>query len=173
MTHGPDGAGPGEPAAALFKRPESVLVVVYTRALECLLLKRIAPPDFWQSVTGSLGWNETPAEAAARELGEETGLAPAGLVDAAEQVSFPILPEWQHRFAPGTHENLEHWFYLELPARRSVTLNPDEHDDHAWLDVDAAAARATSWTNRAALERLRRDRPGGGPERRGSPEDGI
>ena len=36
-----------------FKLPESVLVVVHTRALEVLLLERARQPGFWQSVTGS------------------------------------------------------------------------------------------------------------------------
>jgi len=56
------------------KRPESVLVVVYTRAGEVLMLRRTSPRGFWQSVTGSLEWGELPAHAAARELYEETGL---------------------------------------------------------------------------------------------------
>ncbi|HEY5567780.1 MAG TPA: NUDIX domain-containing protein, partial [Gammaproteobacteria bacterium] len=50
-----------------------MLVVIYTRALDCLLLERVVPADFWQSVTGTLDWGETPAAAAAREVLEETG----------------------------------------------------------------------------------------------------
>ena len=63
-------------AVAEFRRPESVLVVVHTPELDCLLLERVEPRGFWQSVTGTLRWAETPAECAARELAEETGLAP-------------------------------------------------------------------------------------------------
>lgn len=154
MSEGPDAAGPDSPAARGFKRPESVLVVVYTNALECLMLRRRTPPDFWQSVTGSLAWDETPPEAAARELAEETGLAAEGLVDAHENVRFPILPAWQHRFAPGTDENLEHWFYLELPAAQPVQIDRKEHSEYAWLGLEDAVERASSWTNRAALERI-------------------
>jgi len=32
-------------------------MVIYTTAGEVLLLKRREPPDFWQSVTGSLHWD--------------------------------------------------------------------------------------------------------------------
>ena len=61
-------------SAARFRRPESVLVVIYTVRFECLLLERVSPRGFWQSVTGTLHWRETPADAAAREVREETGL---------------------------------------------------------------------------------------------------
>ena len=58
-----------------YKRPESVLVVVYTADRETLILQRVGN-SFWQSVTGSLNWDEeSPEEAARRELFEETGIA--------------------------------------------------------------------------------------------------
>lgn len=141
-------------AASRYKRPESVLVVVYTRALECLLLERTLPRGFWQSVTGSLRWGETPAECAARELREETGLEAAGLVDAQVERAFPILPEWQARYAPGTASNREHRWYLELAERLPVQVNPREHAAYEWLPVREAIARVASWTNREALEAL-------------------
>lgn len=133
-----------------------MLVVIHTRDLECLLLERIEPTGFWQSVTGTLGWAETPAEAAAREVVEETGLDPAGLRDAAITRRFPILPEWRSRYAPDVSENTEHLWYLELGRPASVTLNPAEHRAYRWLPLDRAVEAATSWTNREALERLGR-----------------
>jgi dATP pyrophosphohydrolase len=141
--------------ATSYKRPESVLIVVHTPDLRCLLLERVEPAGFWQSVTGSLRWDETPAEAAARELAEETGLPPAGLVDAGIDRRFTIMPSWRARFAPGVTENLEHWWYLVLPEPRAITVNRAEHTQYRWLDLDAAIERASSWTNREALERLR------------------
>jgi dihydroneopterin triphosphate diphosphatase len=139
-----------------YRRPESVLVIVHTRDLDCLLLERVRPEGFWQSVTGTLRWDETPAEAAAREVREETGLEPADLRDAAITRRFPILPEWRARYAPDVEENLEHLWYLELPERAPVTLEPSEHRAYRWLPLEDAIEAATSWTNREGLERLGR-----------------
>jgi dATP pyrophosphohydrolase len=143
------------PAEAAFKRPESVLVVIYTRALECLVLERVTPPGFWQSVTGTLRWDETHSQCAAREVREETGLDPAGLRDARVEKEFPILPAWRKRYASSVTTNREHWWYLELRRAMPVRLSPSEHKTCEWLPLDAAIARVTSWTNREAIERLR------------------
>jgi dATP pyrophosphohydrolase len=139
---------------AAFRRPESVLVVVYTRDLDVLLLERVSPPGFWQSVTGGLEWGESQREAAERELREETGLPPAGLRDGHVSNHFPILPAWRDRFAPDVATNLEHLWYLELPAACDVVWNPKEHVAAEWLPVAEAIERVSSWTNRAALETL-------------------
>ena len=145
-------------AVAEFRRPESVLVVVHTPGLDCLLLERVDPRGFWQSVTGTLRWAETPAECAARELAEETGLAPLGLVDAHVQRRFPILPAWRSRYAPGVDSNVEHQWYVEVPEVRAVQLEPTEHAAYLWLPVDAAIEKVASWTNREALQRLKDSR---------------
>lgn len=147
-----------EPSA--FRRPESVLVVIHTRELQCLLLKRVSPPEFWQSVTGTLRWDESSRAAAAREVVEETGLDPTGLRDAGIERGFPILPAWRERYAPDVARNVEHWWYLELPATVPVRLNPAEHTEYLWLPLAAAAAKVGSWTNREALERLADGRDG-------------
>ena len=144
------------PAASDFKRPESVLVVVYTRTRECLLLERADPTGFWQSVTGSLRWNETPAECAARELGEDTGLGAAELCDTGVKREFPIMPAWRARYAPDVAINREHVWHLELAAQQPVRLRPAEHVASEWLPLERAIARVSSWTNRAALEELAR-----------------
>ena len=140
---------------AQYKRPESVLVVIYTPTGEVLLLERLQPPGYWQSVTGSLRWGETPEQAARRELGEETGLEAGDLlVDCGYKNRFEILPAWRARYAPDVHRNIEYVFSIELPEQVPVHLNPDEHRQAQWLPARLAALRASSYTNQIAIERL-------------------
>ena len=139
------------------KLPVSVLVVVHTAGGEVLLLQRAARPEFWQSVTGSLDrLDEPPAQAALRELREETGIEsePARLRQWNLRYTFEIYPRWRHRFAPGTTHNTEHVFSVELPQRVPVVLAPDEHVGSQWLPFAEAAARCFSWSNRDAIRIL-------------------
>ena len=144
------------------KLPVSVLVVVHTAGGEVLLLQRAARTEFWQSVTGSLDRaDEPPADAALRELREETGIAaaPTQLQRLNLSYTFEIYPRWRHRFAPGTTHNTEHAFSVQLPQRVPVTLAPEEHVASQWLPWQAAAAACFSWSNRDAIRVLERCAP--------------
>ncbi|MCG5517063.1 MULTISPECIES: dihydroneopterin triphosphate diphosphatase [Ectothiorhodospira] len=135
----------------VFKRPESVLVVVHDEAGRVLLLRRRIPADFWQSVTGSLEWGESPVQAARRELEEETGLCADGLVNLHRQVRFPIVSPWRERYPPDADENLEHHFTLRVPAGTAIRLSLHEHGEYCWLPRDEAARQVASWTNAEAI----------------------
>ena len=138
-----------------YKRPESVLVLVYTQGGEVLLLRRVHPADYWQSVTGSLKWQEKPLQGAYRELAEETGLEPSEeLLDCGYSNRFPIIAPWKARYAPEDRYNVEHVFRLELPAPIAIQLNLQEHSEYQWLPKEQAAARVSSWTNRDAILRF-------------------
>jgi dATP pyrophosphohydrolase len=135
------------------KIPVSTLVVIYTPALDVLLLERADRPGFWQSVTGSQDPGESLAETAAREVMEETGIDARrhDLRDWNLQNVFEIYPVWRHRYAPGVTHNTEHVFGLRVPERLPVRLEPREHLAAEWVPWREAAERVFSWTNRKAI----------------------
>jgi len=143
---------------ASFKIPESVLVVIYTTALDVLLIKRADADDFWQSVTGSKNTLEESFEATARrEVFEETGidcqvgsLLFAKLQDWQLENLYEIYPQWRHRYAEGIFFNTEHIFGLEVPLGTPVYLSPREHTAYQWLPHRVAADRCFSSSNAEA-----------------------
>ncbi|HVS26694.1 MAG TPA: dihydroneopterin triphosphate diphosphatase [Burkholderiales bacterium] len=141
-----------------YKIPVSVLVVVYTPDLQVLLLERADHPGYWQSVTGSLGKDETPEQAAIREVKEETGLDAMRypLANWGIENEFEIFAEWRHRYPPGVKKNTEHVFGLLLPKSLPVTVAPREHLSFAWVPYQEAAQKCFSWSNRAAILELPR-----------------
>ena len=148
-----------EPAAEFtagsLRRPESVLVVVYTTNADVLLLKRREPFSFWQSITGSLQPGEEHVSAAARELFEETGLV-GELVNADTSREFEIDPRWLHKYPAGVLTNREYEWRLRLPARQDVVICEREHSEFRWVPIDEAIEIVWSWTNKEALESLRK-----------------
>ncbi|RFO98051.1 dihydroneopterin triphosphate diphosphatase [Rhodoferax lacus] len=149
-----------------FKIPLSVLVVIYTPALDVLLIRRADTDDtvFWQSVTGSKDALEHSfAETAMREVLEETGIdcsegSPlhSGLQDWELENVYNIYPRWLHRYAPGTVFNTERVFGLQVPAGTLVTLSPREHTHYQWLPFVDAAAQCYSPSNAEAILMLPR-----------------
>jgi dATP pyrophosphohydrolase len=143
-------------AAPRFRRPESILIVIYTVAGEFLLLERVRPAGFWQSVTGSLEWGEMADAAARRELIEETGITQGFLRNLQWTQVYDILPSFGKKYAPGVARNLEHAFALRLMTRVPVTLSATEHVQYRWASADEAVATVSSHTNRAVIQNLRR-----------------
>ncbi|MGO8857419.1 MAG: dihydroneopterin triphosphate diphosphatase [Steroidobacteraceae bacterium] len=137
-----------------FRRPESVLIVIYTAGGEFLLLERRRPPGFWQSVTGSLEWGEMADDAARREVIEETGITQGLLRNLQWTQVYDILPAFGKKYAPGITRNLEHAFALKLLQRVPVTLSP-EHVQYRWASAAEAVETASSSTNRAVIQQLR------------------
>ena len=138
------------------KQPVSTLVVIYTAALEVLLLERADHPDYWQSVTGSRDDDEAMQQTAMREVQEETGLIAQHykLSDWHYQNVYEIYPVWRHRYQPGVTHNTEHVFGLELPEKQPVKISPREHLAYVWLPWQAAAEKCFSPSNRAAIMQL-------------------
>jgi len=144
---------------ARYKLPESVLVAIYTPEFDVLLLERADFPGFWQSVTGSRASATEPlAATCSREVHEETGLLrPAGdFEDWNYCHSYPIYPQWRHRYAPEVTHNVEHLYGLPVAERYAPRLAPREHRRWQWLGWRQAADVCFSWTNAQAIRLLAR-----------------
>jgi dihydroneopterin triphosphate diphosphatase len=138
-----------------YKIPRSVLVVIYTPALDVLLIERTdsqgQASGFWQSVTGSLDFeDESFTDCAIREVAEETGLEaqpsnPQGhlLTDWLSENSYDIYPSYTERV-----------FGLLIPAPRRVQLAPAEHVNQLWLPWQEAALKVRSASNEWAIRKL-------------------
>lgn len=142
----------------IFKIPQSVLVVIYTPALDVLLIKRADAVDFWQSVTGSKDSLDEPfVQTASREVLEETGIDCGPGTSLASELQdwhlenvYEIYPAWRHRYAPGVSRNTEHLFGLMVPEGTAVRLSPREHTDSQWLPYRQAAQACYSPSNAEA-----------------------
>jgi 8-oxo-dGTP pyrophosphatase MutT (NUDIX family) len=115
-------------------------------SLECLVLRR-APggrcPGSWETVHGHIEPGETPAQAAVRELEEETGLSPLKLYNLSRVEAF-----YQHA---RDQVSLIPVFAAFVPGDIRVRLGP-EHDRFEWLPATKAGHRF-AWPREArALE---------------------
>ena len=142
------------------KIPISVLVVIYKLNGDVLLIERADRNQFWQSVTGSLDApDEALAQAASREVFEETGISvetlPSGaLQNMHHQIEYEIYPAWRFRYAPGITRNTEHWFSLKVPDDIQIQLAPREHIAYQWLPYQDAAKQCFSPSNGEAILKL-------------------
>lgn len=156
------------------KIPVSVLVVMVSPRGDFLLIERADKSGYWQSVTGSLDFlEESPLQAAARELEEETGfrataiespvvlnstkadLLQTGLLRPwPHSLQYEIFEHWRHRYPPGVTQNTEHWFMVCVPPDFTPRLSDKEHVGYAWLTAEQAAARCFSPNNAQAILQL-------------------
>jgi dihydroneopterin triphosphate diphosphatase len=113
--------------------------------LQCLVLRRAAGgrcPGSWETVHGHIEADERPAEAAARELEEETGLIPVRLYNVSRVELF-----YQHRI---DEVALVPVFAAFVTPQAPVRLGP-EHDRFEWLSPTEAGLRFAWPRERRAL----------------------
>ena len=122
------------------RRPAEAFVFV-RRGDEFLVLHRSPGQGaYWHGVAGALEAGETPAEAAARELVEETTLV-AEPTPAGEPYTYPVSEEPQRvpLYEPGVSEIVVTPFVVDAPPGWEPTLDW-EHDDYRWCRAPEAAA---------------------------------
>lgn len=121
---------------------------------EILMMLRVpAHGLWWQSVTGMMEAGETPEQTAHRELMEETGLTgtlrPLGLSHSFwVDPSIVRFPDAEPRF------NTEICFSMEVSPEAQVRLEPAEHSEFLWCDLDEAHRRMKWEGSKAALQLL-------------------
>jgi len=144
------------PEQLAYKRPYSIIVAIYTPDGQTLILHRQAPARFWQSITGSVEQDETPIDAAAREISEETGLhiPSSSIRDHRITNRYPIPEKWAARYAPGERFNTEHVFSVSFPAPTPVRIDASEHSEAHWCNMLEAIDLVWSWTNKDLLSLL-------------------
>jgi 8-oxo-dGTP pyrophosphatase MutT (NUDIX family) len=128
------------------RRPEEVAIVVRRPGESgpeyLVLLRSPQKLGYWHLVAGGVDWDEEPAEAAARELEEETGLVTVPhLLGGFLSYDLAGDPEpVRARFPTGT-ERITVWpFVADAPAGWEPELD-DEHVEARWLERDAAIAQ--------------------------------
>jgi 8-oxo-dGTP pyrophosphatase MutT (NUDIX family) len=142
-------------------RGDQEIVVVVRRGPEVLAMRRApARLGYWSLVAGGPDPDETPLEAAQRELFEETGLE-AVVRPLPIALSYSLLddpPAIRARYGPGIERVTVHAFVVDAPVKWEPTLDA-EHDLHEWCDRDEALALlmydATKDAVRAAYREIR------------------
>ncbi|TMD52024.1 MAG: NUDIX domain-containing protein [Chloroflexi bacterium] len=113
--------------------------VIIRRGDEFLMLHR-AIDDYWHVVAGVVEDGETFAEAAARELREETALD-APVVDVRMPQGYRVPDEMRSEYLTGVNQVAIENFTVEVPMGWEPVLN-EEHDSYKWLTRDDAVAIA-------------------------------
>ena len=103
--------------------------VLVRRRGELLLMRRHGAhgAGTWSPPGGNLDWGEAPADAAARELLEETGIV--GAPSFTGRITNDVFVEEQRHY-------VTLWFELETDAEATLA-SPREASDLAWFPPDA------------------------------------
>jgi 8-oxo-dGTP pyrophosphatase MutT (NUDIX family) len=104
---------------------DEVLICVRREGLFLVLLRAPWKKGYWHLAGGGVEDGESDADAAARELLEETGLDAPSLDDVGDDLGYDGVRV--------------HAFAADAPAGWQPTLN-DEHDEHRWCSLDEALA---------------------------------
>ena len=140
----------------MVRAPFQVLVFLYRRAdqhLEYAIFRR-ADNDAWQAVAGGGEDDETPRDAAIRELREEAGITATNTLLQLGSVGTIGVEHIRDRdsWNPELRDIPEYAFAIDV--ERSAPSLSAEHSEVAWLTFEDAFVRLAWESNRTALREL-------------------
>ena len=152
----------GNYRCAVTRAPFQVLVLLFRRAggYQFAVLCR-SDDGCWQGVAGGGDDDETPVQAARREVAEETGVSPTAPLYLLKTMDYVPVRTFSARldWPADTYVIPQHFFACD--ATGAETRLSDEHSELRWLPADEADAILRYDDNRTALwelsQRLERD----------------
>lgn len=120
---------------------------------EYLLLKRTeSRGGFWQGVTGHPEKSENNAQAAKRELLEETGYVPGFFIETDFSYTIKMHEKWKEDYPEGIEEIPEYVFIARIDHPDLPSIDPYEHDEWKWCTFEEAIKLLKWKENKEALE---------------------
>jgi 8-oxo-dGTP pyrophosphatase MutT (NUDIX family) len=115
-----------------------------------LMLKRSESdphaPGFWNIIYGHLEPGENPVACIVRELREETGLQASSLYTLNETAAFYDHSRTALRLTP--------FFVAFVSSTSPITVDPAEHLEAVWIDLETARSRLIWPAQKRALDVL-------------------
>jgi 8-oxo-dGTP pyrophosphatase MutT (NUDIX family) len=119
---------------------------------DVLLLKRVPRlGGFWQGVTGALEPGESLADAASRELFEETGFAAVRVEQVDYSCSYQVPDDYVHLYAPSV-DRIDEFTFFGMIDDCSVPNLSHEHEECQWCSIDQALGLLKWADDKRALE---------------------
>jgi len=122
------------------RAPFQILVLPYRKSgnkFEYAIFKR-TDAGYWQGIAGGGEDNETPFEAAKRELCEETGINSGSKLFKLQFLAY--VPKIEFAAHKGWPEDIyvvpEYYFSFEVVGENIILSN--EHTEYKWVDYDTA-----------------------------------
>lgn len=137
------------------RAPYQILAIPYKRTPELMFcVFHRADCDQYQFVAGGGEDNETPLDAAIREIKEEAGITTKSVISLASMAYLPanVISEKHRKYwSKDTFVIPEYAFGFECDVAINLSV---EHIGFEWLNYDEAQSRLTWDSNRTALYEL-------------------